>query len=81
MDAIMRRVGRTVMSLRSSRRIWKVIETEMEIEIVGLWCRMDIIVRSLLGRVRSRRSIVMEVGADQGKGTDMRDIVMEIWRR
>lgn len=69
------------MSLRSSRRIGKVIETEMEIEIVGLWCRMDTIVRSLLGRVRSRRSIVMEVGADQGKGMGMRDIAMEIWRR
>lgn len=53
----------------------------MEIEIVGLWCRMGIIVRSLLDRVPSRRSIVKDVGADQGKGTDMRDIVMEIWRR
>lgn len=81
MDAIMRRVGRTVMSLRSSRRIRRAIEMKMVMEIVGLWCRMDTIVRSLLGRVRSRRSIVKEAGADQGKGTDMWDIVMEIWRR
>lgn len=53
----------------------------MVMEIVGLWFRMGIIVLSLLGRVRSRRSIVRDVGAGQGKGTDMRDIAMEIWRR
>lgn len=69
------------MSLRSSRRIRRAIEMTMVMEIVGLWFRMGIIVRSLLGRVPSRRSIVMEVGAGQGKGMGMRDIVMEIWRR